>query len=436
MLTTDLILASTRKGYVVPRYLDARAEENLELAKSLTDVFARHRGLRRRELQAELDEILGAGTQFMLHRGLAKLLFDRCDFGVEGDDDPIELRLRVFEKAAEAYRESDGTPLDVDTFTASVCESLELGPSAVDDGLYADLKEEQRLLKFDEASPEWLLDRYNVALAQGVLLRASRLSIEISNQSPMRYRELFRAIKFHRLLFSVTGDSHRGYRISLDGPLSLFKSSQRYGLQMAQFLPTLLKFDDWRLEAEVAWGKGRVDRKFRLEPKHKLRSHRDLKGQFRPEEIEWITTQLAKSTEEWSVSSDTPLLDLGGQGAFVPDFLFRHEPSGTEVFLEVFGFWRKVDAEARARLLLEHGPPNIILAVSKELCADKKVAAELPEDVYIFRHQPIAREILDYLKKFEPEESRTTKKKPASRKGARKKASKKKKAKKASKTEE
>ena len=37
----------------------------------------------------------------------------------------------------------------------------------------------------------------------------------------------------------------------------MFKSSGRYGLQMASFLPTLLHFDHWSLTADLLWGKKR-----------------------------------------------------------------------------------------------------------------------------------------------------------------------------------
>ena len=52
----------------------------------------------------------------------------------------------------------------------------------------------------------------------------------------------------------VEGDAAEGYLIRLDGPMSLFKSSGRYGLQMASFLPTLLHFDRWSLNARLNVG--------------------------------------------------------------------------------------------------------------------------------------------------------------------------------------
>ena len=47
------------------------------------------------------------------------------------------------------------------------------------------------------------LDRYNVALAQAVLLRSTRVRVAFRGEPPQRYRQLLRAVKFHRLICEV-----------------------------------------------------------------------------------------------------------------------------------------------------------------------------------------------------------------------------------------
>ena len=46
----------------------------------------------------------------------------------------------------------------------------------------------------------------------------------------------------------------RGYVFQIDGPMSLFSATNKYGFQMALWLPTLLHCDDFRLDAELRWG--------------------------------------------------------------------------------------------------------------------------------------------------------------------------------------
>ena len=64
-----------------------------------------------------------------------------------------------------------------------------------------------------------------------------------------------------------------GYVFHIDGPLSLFSATTKYGLQVALFLPALLHCQDFRLEAEVRWGPRREPRSFLLDSRDGLVSH-------------------------------------------------------------------------------------------------------------------------------------------------------------------
>ncbi len=402
MLTADLVQARVYKGEVRPRYIDAADPEKLAVAEALIEAFRACEGRPRRELDRELKELVGTGTDFLFHRALAKLLFDRSRFDTAVEDDPETLRRAAFEAAAEAYRrphrEDEKQPFhfDRDAVVAAAAEELEIEPESLEDGLYADLKDEQLLVEWKPCRPRWLLERYNVALAQGVLLRATELTVTLGAQPVRRQRELFRKIKFFQLLHRVTSDGEGGYLIRLDGPMSLFKASGKYGVKMASFLPTLLHFDRWSLEASLLWGPRRRKQRFRLSPKQGLRPYARLLGQWQPEELAWLPEQFEKLGSEWRISTDAELLPLGGQGVLVPDFVFRH-PNGTRVFMEVLGFWSRGVVESRLELLRRHGPENFLLALSKQLAAGREGLDEIPGEVYLFRATPIARQVLKFL---------------------------------------
>jgi len=401
VLTADLVQASVRRGEVRPKYIRTDDAENLELAAALIQIFESYVGKPRHELNSELEQLSGTGTAFILHRGLAKLLLDRCEFDTDASVEPSELRRSVFEKAAAVYREVDA-PFDRASVIEQASGEMDLGPGQFGKNLYADLKDEQVLQEFNKCSAEWLLLRYNVALAQAVVLRATRLEVQMRGETPARYREVFRKIKFFQLLHQIEGTASNGYHIVLDGPLSLFKSSQRYGLQMASFLPTLLHCDNWKLRASVLWGKQRKEMVFSLSPRTGLRPHTRLTGQWQPGEMTWLLEQFPKLGSEWDLSNDAECIDLGGRGVLVPDYAFRHRPSGRRVLMEVFGFWRRGAIASRLELLREHGPENLILAVSKDLHTEDEDLQGLPGEVYVFRSAPVAREILKLLKKWEP----------------------------------
>src|SRR5207248_1677586 len=121
----------------------------------------------------------------------------------------IELRawllanLAVFAAATalrSKIREEPGAQFNRETVLDDVAGRLGLDRAAVEAGLFADLKSEQRLVRCEETTPRRLLERYNVALAQAILLRSSHVEVVIRGESPARYRQLFRQVKFHRLI--------------------------------------------------------------------------------------------------------------------------------------------------------------------------------------------------------------------------------------------
>ncbi len=399
MLTTDLLWARRWRGEIRPHYIDSEAQEHRNLAAEMIALYADHVGCTRQELQQELAELLGSGTAFLFHRGLAKLLLDRCTFSTQSPVPPEQLRAEIFAAAAAGYRQLalGTTALAREPVLAPTASRLGLTHGDLERYLYADLDQEQILEAFAPCSPHWLLRRYNVALAQGILLRATALTVRVRGETPARYRELFRRIKFCQLLHQVAGNADEGYEIVLDGPLSLFQSSQKYGLSMASFLPTLLHFADWSLSAAVRWGRSRQTTRFELSPAQGLKPYGRLTGQWQPAELSFLPAQFALLGSEWQISTDGELIELGGQGVLIPDFVFVH-PGGVRVVMEVLGFWRRGSVNSRLRLLRQHGPPNLLLAVSKALAADQDL--DLPGEVYVFRAHPIARQVLAALERL------------------------------------
>jgi len=183
--------------------------------------------------------------------------------------------------------------------------------------------------------------------------------------------------------------------------MSIFKSSGRYGLQMASFLPTLLHFEHWSLSAKLIWGKKRRELSFKLSPAMGLRPYTRLTGQWQPEGLSWLPDQFEKLDSSWRLSTDAELVDLGGRGVLVPDFVFEHE-TGARVFMEVFGFWNRGAVTSRLELLRQHGPKGLILAISNQLATGREGLDEIPGEIYVFRTSPIARKVLKLLEGYRP----------------------------------
>src|SRR5512146_3347310 len=103
MLTSDLLRARVVKGEVRPIYLDPADPALLTLAAELIELHATGVGHTRGEREGAVAERVGEGTDYLLHRGLAKLLSDRTTFEVHAPCDPVALRRRVCELSAQHH---------------------------------------------------------------------------------------------------------------------------------------------------------------------------------------------------------------------------------------------------------------------------------------------------------------------------------------------
>jgi predicted nuclease of restriction endonuclease-like RecB superfamily len=258
--------------------------------------------------------------------------------------------------------------------------------------LFADLKSEQRLTRFRDTTTERLLHRYNVALAQAVLLRSVQVRVLIRGEKPARYRQLLRLVKFHRLICEFARTGPDSGRLTLDGPLSLFSATQKYGLQLALFLPTVLLCRDFELEADLRWGAQRKPKKFTLTPKDGLVSHAPDTGTYMPPELGMFVELFRKRIADWDISDETEVYPLG-DSFWVPDFRLTHRLTGKAVLLEVLGFWRRASAERHLERLRQHATEPFLLAVSDQLHIEDAALEALPAGVHRFRQMPLPDEV-------------------------------------------
>src|SRR5262245_13086104 len=167
MLTSNLVRVRVSKNRVKPWYLDPGEPSWRRWAETMLDVYRGMIGRTRGELEDEIEESFGGLPSPQVHQGLAKLLEDRCDFEIVSGHPPDEVREAVFRSASQ--RRQSGQPFVRTDLIQQVAAQLSLSPETVEQSLFADLKLEQRIVKFNDLTAQRLLERYNVALAQGVL---------------------------------------------------------------------------------------------------------------------------------------------------------------------------------------------------------------------------------------------------------------------------
>jgi predicted nuclease of restriction endonuclease-like RecB superfamily len=388
---------------VVPKRLPLNAD-NLSLAAELIARFRAAQGSIRGELEVQLHALEGEHTDYRMKRGLAHLLESAFStFEMRCPLDPAALRQRVFALSASAV---PGPQRSAATLTA-VADMLsrelgrDIGPEQVRAWLYADMREQQVLTSFEEPTPEVLLQRYNLAQAQGILYRASHVVITAHRNDPGEYKLLFRYTKLFGLMAYIEGDADHGFTLTIDGPTSLFTPSTRYGLALAKLLPALLHVTRWSLIATL------VPRqlspytpplaRFTLDAGCGLVSHYPP-GKLHDSMLEqafaerWTHTPTA-----WRLEREVDLIPLPGS-VMVPDFRLVHA-DGRSVLLEIVGYWRPEYLRKKFAQVRRAGRQDLILAVSERLNLEGAgiKREDIPARVVWFKDRVLPKAVLDLL---------------------------------------
>ena len=403
MLTSDLLLTRSRGPYIEPRYVAVEDPALIDLAQALIDIHAEHQGKTRRELQRALDLLAGDRTDYRIQRGLAKLLGDHyCEFHIDSPQPPEELRYAVFTLARAHHpvvRETSLIyPVKREDLLEQVALKHQLSSEDVLAGLYADLPENHQLATFAAPSPNELLLRYNVALAQAMLYRCEILRLSVYRNLPVRYKQLFKFIKFYRLIHTIEGDVDAGYEIGLDGPVSMFRHSQKYGLQMAIFLPALLLCTRWSMQADILRKDGRRQQ-FVLNDQSGLVSHYKDQTLYDSLLEETFATRFAKAKTQWQLERESEVVNLK-ETVMIPDFTFRH-PDGRTAFLEIMGYWRPEYLRRKLEKLRQAQRKDLLVAVSSNLNVSEDDFTDVPGGVFFFKNKVQPKDVVCLLDQIE-----------------------------------
>jgi predicted nuclease of restriction endonuclease-like RecB superfamily len=129
-------------------------------------------------------------------------------------------------------------------------------------------------------------------------------------------------------------------------------------VNFARFLPALLACKGWRMEAVVRtpW---KTPAKLALSEADRFTSHLPPPEEFDSSLEQSLADKFGPMRDGWQLIREGDILHEH-QKTFVPDFTFRHE-DGTEVYLEIVGFWTPIPAVKRdVRQFRRH---RILLAV-------------------------------------------------------------------------
>ncbi len=394
MLTRELLLFRTREGRLRPSFVRRDDAALVALAQALLAELQDAVGRTREELEEMLALHAGAFQKPKVARGLVKLLLDRMDFG-EPEPEVGAARAEALRTAARVLRTlpPDATP---EHYAAQLAAALPRPLEEVRAQLYADLPPQRRLVALElPADAGELLDRYNLALAQGHLLGAKRLHLRARAPELLRVRKVLRWLKFCRLVAQLHREDE-DWELSVEGPGAMLDLQKKYGLQLASFLTAVPLLQRWELRAEVTHGRRTAT--LVLDHEDPLVSpHAGALGHV-PEEV----AALARALEEdstWALEL-TPLpRHTGAAGLCVPDLTLRHRESGREVALELFHAWHAGALRRRLEELRARPDPDLLLGVERALVRDEgeRAVLEAHPQVLLFRGYPSPKKLRAWL---------------------------------------
>ncbi len=382
MLTSDLLVTKNYKGKIEPAYA-ALDPEHMEISDSLINIFQRHVGKAYGELAGEIEGI--EEIDYRLIRGLAQILERRCVIRVDSLIEPADARRAVFEECKGAVSNIKERKEAIDR----AARKLSVDPAELEKALWADQEENLIIKEFEAMTSENLLRQYNLSLTQTLLFKATNMEIQIEDN----YQQVFRKIKQLGLMYSIELD-----KIYLDGPVSLFKLTERYGTALAKLLPTIMKCSKWSLKSNILKKTMRGKRiyDFSLDNTRRIFSIETVS------DLETFDSAIEKDFSTfgfngWSVRREPAVLQAG-QYAFIPDFSL--EKNGSRIYVEIIGFWTPEYLKNKILKINQlKEKENMILLVNKNLACS---GSEFKIENLIFYNVKIPYlEILKILRKYE-----------------------------------
>lgn len=399
MLKSELILRriKTRGSSIAPILLPAD-DFYLSVARDLIRIVTEHAGRTRGELDDAVREYEGDSLDYPIIRGLAAVLESRCTFSSNTPSvDPVELRESLFHYGPVTYKSSTTVQTSRPMVVSETAAKYGLTEEEVEINFFTDLPEEKVLLDpGDLLNPQALITRYNTEVARGLLYWAREVRITVRDN----YKDIFKYIKLFKLMHTISEADPRGYDITLHGPISPFvKSTIRYGLQFAKFLPALFLCQSWQMNADVHLPNSVSAFTYTLDDTTALQGHFKGSGNFdsrlEADFAEEFEAKYGGAKRVWELAREDELIVVGDT-VMIPDFSLTHRKDGRRVLIEIVGFWHPQYLRRKLKKVRDAGRKDLILLIYESANIAESAFEEVAAgEVLSFARKPVLKKVIE-----------------------------------------
>lgn len=192
-------------------------------------------------------------------------------------------------------------------------------------------------------------------------------------------KTIVRYAKLARLLHEIERLHPSKYRIVFSGPASVLRETRRYGVNFAKFLPALLACRGWKMTA-IAQTPWRTHAHLAVSADDGFTSHLPSPQEFDSTLEENFASKFGQERDGWKLIREGDIL-YDHQRTFVPDFTFRHY-DGTEVFLEIVGFWTPEYLAHRRETLHQFRQHKMLIAIPEKSLRE---SASISENILVYK---------------------------------------------------
>lgn len=390
------ITISNKGKHIFPVFCDI--QRDLNLATGIINII--ELSIKNKEKKSVIGkEILELERKFnvdyRLVQGLYELINRRCEYNenfniekegisYDGDKDvsssnlieckdPIFLRRLVFEESSKCGLAI--TLVDRDKILEKIAARLNVSKEIIEKLLWMDVEDNQIIRSYEPIGPKQLIGWYNLSILQTVLFSCTKL--EFSLNGGTNWKKVLRLVKKFGLMYTLRimsnsissenlnliegkkrydlNDRNNKYIedksiiCSIDGPLSIFKLTEKYGTSIAKIISFIVTLDKWRINASVLRKSLSSGKLYELHisnensilftyPSSLKKEITDKDKLLFDSKIEEIFAEKFELFDKgWKLIREPDPLILTDNSAFIPDFLIRKYD--VQIYIEIIGFW-------------------------------------------------------------------------------------------------